>query len=342
MGSSAVQFRIVTPSFNGLGFLKRCVASVADQTGEGPGLPGAGAGESPGVKGDSPRTDGAVYVHHHVQDARSTDGTIEFGEGCRADGFGHAFSFASEPDGGMYEALNRGFGAAEGMDVVAWLNADEQYLPHTLRKVAAFFASRPGVDVVFGGALVVDDEGRLLACRKAMPMRRAFLEASYLYNLSCATFWRAGRWRALGGFDLAFRNAGDEELMRRAMAAGVRTATMPEYLATFVYGADNLSSGGTALEEHERLKRSARRWTRALKLPLNLLRLAEKGVRGGSVEKGPLAYEIFADSERRRTRFVVERPSCRWPDAGRPYLLRHRLAEERRRGAEGGEATGCR
>jgi hypothetical protein len=209
--------------------------------------------------------------------------------------------------------------------VVAWLNCDEQYLPGTLETVASFFKTHSAVDLLFGGMLMVDCSGNFLACRKAMPMRRAFLEASYLYNYSCAMFMRSSLWKTLDGFDAAFRNAGDEELLRRAISGGAASAVLNEYLSVFTYAEDNLSSAGSALHEHERLKVLGGFAGRGLRLPVNLLRLAEKLLRGGCYQRGPLAYDVYVNRLDERVRFEVAHPTCRWPDAQMPYLMSHRL-----------------
>jgi hypothetical protein len=209
--------------------------------------------------------------------------------------------------------------------IVAWLNCDEQYLPETLEKVADFFQHHPQVDILFGGMLMVDEEGSLLACRKAMPMRRAFFEASYLYNFSCAMFFRESLREHVGEFDPSFKNAGDEEWVRRAIQAGAQTAVVDDYLATFTYGQKNLSSDPAAVEEHERLKVRSSGLVNGFKVPINLLRLAEKVIRGGHRQKGPLKYEIYQGDLSSRKAFVCEAPTCRWPDEPEPYLSRHRL-----------------
>ena len=62
-----------------------------------------------------------------------------------------------EKDSGMC-ALNRGFARATG-EIFSLLNCDEQYLPGTLAKVEALFASDPQLDLVVGDCLIVDPSG---------------------------------------------------------------------------------------------------------------------------------------------------------------------------------------
>jgi GT2 family glycosyltransferase len=56
-----MRFLIVTPSFNQFDYLKRCIASVADQAAES-------------MEHGAER----IEVHHYVQDACSTDGTADW------------------------------------------------------------------------------------------------------------------------------------------------------------------------------------------------------------------------------------------------------------------------
>lgn len=303
-----MNFFIITPSYNQQDLLQNCIASVAAQQ---------------------------CYddcVHHHVQDAVSTDGTGELLEktiSClQVNPLGYNFSYCSEKDDGMYDALNMGIrntGASFGSEIVSWLNCDEQYLPGTLQKVADYFRKNPETDILFGGMLVIEETGELLSCRRAMPMRKVFLEASYLYNYSCAMFFRRSLWEKLGGFDTAYKNAGDEDLIRRALASGAKTAVLDEYLSVFTYGEGNLSSEPSAVEEHRLLKQNNSGWVQLFRPVINAIRLGEKWIRGGHRQKGPIEYEIYVEGSVERKKFVCENPSCQWPGHTKPYMLHHRL-----------------
>ena len=360
-----MDFTIITPSYNQLSHIKCCVKSVRDQATQD------------------------LKIHHHIQDAGSDDGTREFLEkigecggfvelGVNASAvnvqtsnnidqfFNYSFSFQSEKDGGMYDAINKAsenyrlgseFIGSENEchshkasnvtlcetdycdhqvnsnlmslnssdSVIAWLNCDEQYLPGTLARVADFLQNHTDVDLLCGSMLMIDNNGKLLSCRKAMPMRKIFLEASYLYNFSCAMFFRRNLWEKLDGFNTDYKNAGDADLVRRALIAGARTAVLNEYLSTFSYDEQNLSSKPEAVEEHERQKKENVFWLKVLKPFINLLRLLEKWLRGGHRQVGPIDYQIYIRDLEVRQKFVCNNPSTRWPGHTRPYLFNHRL-----------------
>jgi glycosyltransferase involved in cell wall biosynthesis len=337
-----MNFTIITPSFNQLNYLKGCVASVKDQV---------------SATGCDAAASDSFSVHHHIQDAQSSDGTTEWFRDYIAKQpsiTNYQLTFASEADGGMYDAINKGIehcgllvngtgkikrgqkgeqGEASSdfsspirdCSVVAWLNCDEQYLVGTLRKVAGSFLEHPSVDVFFGGMLIVDAESKLLAYRKAMPMRRLFLEASYLYNYSCSMFFRKSTWIELGGLNASFKNAGDEDLLLRALRRGVNCQIIDNYLSSFTYTEKNLSSDPSAVLEHEVLKCALPAGKRWLRVPLNLMRLGEKMFRGGYRQVGAISYDLFRDGLEDRTHCECESPSLFWPGKKLPYLLRHRL-----------------
>ena len=67
--------------------------------------------------------------------------------------------WASEPDEGQSDALNRGISRARGR-WIAWLNADEFYLPDGLAALVRE-GDRTGADVIYGDTLFSDGDGRL-------------------------------------------------------------------------------------------------------------------------------------------------------------------------------------
>lgn len=290
-----MQISVITPSYNMLTYIKRCRASVADQQG--------------------------VEVEHIVADGGSNDGTPAWLasvatpiEPQRPQPVpGSSFRYFSGKDAGMYDALNKGFDTASG-EVVAWLNCDEQYLEGTLARVRDVFAADPMLDVLFGGALLVRPDGSLLAARKPYPARYAYIATSHLYNLSCGMFFRRRIWQGDLRFDTRFRNLGDHDLVLRMLKKGLRTRTLPLPLSAFAFTGGNLSWSEGAQREAVQLRNEAPAWARALRLPLNALRVTEK-LLNGAYTHGPVDYALCeGDGSGARRRFHVEKVSTKWPD----------------------------
>ncbi|KAA0249048.1 glycosyltransferase [Acidobacteria bacterium ACD] len=86
----------------------------------------------------------SVPVEHVVVDGASSDGTLDVLRA--APGISR---LVSEPDGGIYEAMNKGIGMATG-EIVGTLNADDVYAaPDVLAAVARAF-EEPSVEACYG------------------------------------------------------------------------------------------------------------------------------------------------------------------------------------------------
>jgi glycosyltransferase involved in cell wall biosynthesis len=220
MSEPPPEFSIITPSFRPGGWLRLCVASVADQTG--------------------------VAHEHLVQDAGSDDGTLEW---LRADSRVRLFV---ERDEGMYDAINRGLQRARG-ELLAYLNCDEQYLPGTLEKVARFFREHPRVEVVFGDAILIGARAEPLSYRRAVKPWRSHVRWVHLNTLTCATFFRRSVVERGFLFDPRWKAIGDAVWVERMLAARVPMAVLPEPLAAFAFTGGNLGAS-------ERAARELREW----------------------------------------------------------------------------------
>lgn len=212
-----MKFSVITPTRNALDKLKRCVGSVRGQTG--------------------------VTVEHIVQDALSSDGTPDW-LAAQTD-----LLARSEADGGMYDAINRGWNRSSG-EILSWLNSDEQYLPGTLEKVAQVFERDPHVDFIYGNALVVDASGNLLAARREIRLSRAYIANSFLNAFSCTMFFRRRLLDAgLLPLDTRYRYAADMDLVLRLLESGISHRKLDEYLSVFTLDGANLSCHPKMLAE---------------------------------------------------------------------------------------------
>ena len=219
---TSVRFSIATPTRNALDKLKRCVGSVRGQH--------------------------EVSHEHLVQDAQSSDGTPSW-LANKAD-----LRAVSEADAGMYDAINRAWARASG-EFLCWLNSDEQYLPGTLAKVAAYFDANPAVDVFFGDYIVADSQGRPVSLRREIPFRRIYVVNRHLYTQSCTLFFRRHLLDAgLLQLDSRYRYAADKQLMLRLADSGVLIRRIPQYLSIFGIDGTNLSTHAAMHQEAEAIR----------------------------------------------------------------------------------------
>jgi glycosyltransferase involved in cell wall biosynthesis len=276
--TSCIDFSIITPSLNMLTHLKKCSPSIQDQQN--------------------------VRLEHIVIDGASTDGTAEWLQENR-----HIES-VSETDGGMYDAINKGFGMAGG-ELLAYLNCDEQYLPGTLGWVKDYFESHSDVDMIFSNAYLIRPDGSLVAFRKSSKPRWYFILASHLYVLTCTMFFR--RRIIDDGFlmDSEFKIWGDVEFVVRLLRNGYSVRHVDRYLSVYTMTGKNLSKDAGAFLEKRRLMEQSPHWIRKLSWLLNAARLTEKFLSGAYYQKKPFEYSVYTD-ERERKYFRVDNASFKW------------------------------
>ena len=290
-----MRFLVVTPSFNQLDYLKRCMASVADQVTE---------------------NCGQLAVHHHIQDGGSTDGTVDFLKeyASRQEARNnYQFTFGSEADRGMYDAVGKGWSAfLKGNDVAAWLNCDEQYLEGALSRVADWLTVHQSADAVFGDALVVRPDGTLLCVRKVFLPQRNHIATSYLPVFSAAMFLRIGAVADQGFLpDPEWRVLGDVELILRMIKAHANMGILNEPLAAFTDSGDNYSLTGPVKAEQVRMMRKVPAPVRVFK-PLWMIVHRIKKLFSGAYIRRPVSYALYAGEGTDRSSFSVNKAPVVW------------------------------
>ena len=169
---------IVTPCLNQAEFLEQTIQSVLSQ--------------------------GYPKLQYVIMDGGSTDASVKIIERY-ADSLHH---WSSGPDGGQYAAIDAGL-AHTDTDILAWLNADDFYLPWTLRAVATSFAAIPDMDwqtTFYPG--FCDVHARSVSFHRSTGYsRESFLDGRHCpnderfigYVPQESTFWRRSLWERVGG-----------------------------------------------------------------------------------------------------------------------------------------------
>lgn len=196
----APRIAIVTPSFNQGRFLGATIESVLGQN--------------------------YPNLAYHVQDGGSTDKTASV-----LKRFGSGFTWASRPDDGQAEAINRGFATVDG-DIMSYLNSDDLLTPGALAYVARFFLANPDIDVAYGHRIIIDADGYEIG-RAVLPPHDPEALKWFDYVPQETLFWRRRVWTALAGMDEKFHFALDWDFILRAQAAGMRFRRLPRFIGCF-------------------------------------------------------------------------------------------------------------
>ena len=200
---------VVTVVYNGEEHLEQTIKSVLDQ--------------------------GYDNVEYIIIDGGSNDGTLEIIKKYES-----AIDYwVSEPDGGIYDAMNKGASLCSG-DYVAFLNADDWYSDSTLQSVIELISSSQ-IDFVYGDLNFVHSDGSISVWRgnvghngTHIPHPSSFIRTTLLYKY---------------GFDQKYKIAADYELSVKLFSKNVKTAYLPKVLANFRDGGSSALSYQTIKED---------------------------------------------------------------------------------------------
>jgi glycosyltransferase involved in cell wall biosynthesis len=208
-------------------------------------------------------------IEHIIVDGGSRDGTLAIVERHRKS----LSKVISEPDHGIYDAMNKGVHAATG-DVIGFLNADDVYA-HTnvLADVEKLMRTRH-LDALFGDVEFFRPENPALAVRRYSSARfRPERIAWGWMPAHPALFLRREIFQRVGHFRTDYHIAGDFEFIARAFwRQSLRYRHLPEVLVRMRTG--GISTGGwrnTLI-----LNREVLRACRENGIPTNMLKILAK------------------------------------------------------------------
>lgn len=195
--------------------------------------------------------------HYRIVDGASTDGTVALIE--RHAAVEALLSFASEPDEGIYDAMNKGLSfvldRARPEDLVGILNSDDAYAPGALDRVVREAAAHPWVDIIYGDIEMLRPDGTRTGRRRRSAMRLTEDAASDGMPLQHpAMFARARTYRSLGLYDTRYPIAADYDFVLRALDSDVPTLHVSEVLAFFREGGVSTSDELPSFREAIRVR----------------------------------------------------------------------------------------
>ena len=205
-----MKFSVVTVCYNAAETIGHCLDSVASQ--------------------DYPD------LEHVVIDGGSTDGTLDLIETCQ----GRLSQFVSEPDNGIYHAMNKGLAMATG-EVVGFLNADDFLAHDAVISTIANAMEKHHSDAVYGDLDYVDaaDMNRVVRRWKPGTYRPGAFRKGWVPP-HLTFYCRKAVYDRLGGYREDFMVAADFELMLRFIEKHhIPVHYLPEVLV-------NMRAGGTA------------------------------------------------------------------------------------------------
>jgi glycosyltransferase involved in cell wall biosynthesis len=198
---------------------------------------------------DSIRRQTYPDIEHILVDGGSTDDTLTIIDNYQDP----SVKLISEPDDGIYDAMNKGIALATG-EIIGILNADDVYNDnHVIEKIAAVFKDST-IDACYGDLVYV----KTFDLNKIVRFWSAGSYSVGAFSMGWCPphptfFVKKGIFQKYGGFDLNFGLAADFELMLRFIEKkGISTIYIPSILVRMrLGGATNKSLRNIIIQNKE-------------------------------------------------------------------------------------------
>jgi glycosyltransferase involved in cell wall biosynthesis len=146
---SNLRISVITVCYNTVTTIEKCIASVVSQN--------------------------FKDIEYIIVDGGSTDGTLEIINRYRA----HVSILISEPDNGIYDAMNKGLKLATGQ-VAGTLNADDYFADNDILCILAKTFTEQKADIVYGDLDYVDGAGDIIRKWRSGIYKRGMLEFGWM------------------------------------------------------------------------------------------------------------------------------------------------------------------
>ena len=186
-------------------------------------------------------------IEYIIVDGASTDGSVEVIRDT-IEGHEDKVKFISEPDHGMYEAINKGIRMATG-DYIGLVHSDDfLYSPHTISDIAKRL-KETRADFLYGDGLFVNAENTDKVVRKWIGGTYRLWKVRHGWlPLHPTCYIRREVMEKLGGYDESYMIAADTDLLVRYLLDNhVKTDYLKKYIV-------RMRMGGMSTDNSRRAK----------------------------------------------------------------------------------------
>jgi len=196
---------IITVVFNGVNTLEDTIISVINQS--------------------------YKNIEYIIIDGGSTDGTVDLIRKYES----QISYWISKPDGGIYDAMNKGIDKSSGV-LIGIINADDWYESNAIEKIVNNYLKEPDIDVFHGMIRYINNNNIVSAI---IGFNSITLEEKMIQHPSC--FVNKKVYDSFGKYNLKYRYAADYEFMLKIYGNKVKFYFIEEIIANFREGGASYS-----------------------------------------------------------------------------------------------------
>jgi len=180
-------------------------------------------------------------IEYIIIDGKSTDGTLAVIEKYKT----RISKIISEPDKGIYDAMNKGLALAKG-DYILFMNSgDEIYDEHTVEDV---FATAPGADIYYGETEMYNDNWESLG-RRRHEAPENFDWKSFRFGMNVSHQAIYIKRSIIAPYDLKYKYSSDIDWIIKAAKKSSNIVNVHRYVAKYLVGGMSKKKHRESLKE---------------------------------------------------------------------------------------------
>ena len=213
---------IITVTYNSELFLEETIKSVLNQTYEN--------------------------IEYIIIDGGSTDKTLDI-----LKKYENAIDyFISEPDKGMYDALNKGFSVATGK-LINFCNSDDVFYSNNVIENIVKNYNKENFDCCYGYAEFTDANNKHLSYHYSLPFKKRYIVTLGSFFIQPTFFWTKDIMQKSGLFNLEYKIASDRDFIGRILLISNNVARIDSILVKFRKHGESFGDKNSEIASRETL-----------------------------------------------------------------------------------------
>jgi len=160
-------------------------------------------------------------VEYIIVDGGSTDGTLDIIKKYEK----HIAKWVSEPDEGIYDAMNKGIKMSTG-EIIGIINADDWYEQDIIKEIINTFFDDINIDLIFGDLKVCDFQKNIILMKLGSLIQKRLKDALWHPTM----FVKKEVYNRYGLYDIRFSFIADYDFMCR-IASSVNKKYLPKVIS---------------------------------------------------------------------------------------------------------------
>jgi len=202
---------IITVVYNGEKYISRVIDSVLSQTHRD--------------------------IEYIIIDGHSSDNTMDIINSKNDD----RLFVISEPDNGMYDALNKGIERCSG-ELITYINYDDYYVDNNVieKYVKKFEASQS--DVVYANGFFINEEDNIIIESRPLEYNKRYLYTLGIFFIQPTMMWRRDVGLRAGLFNLSYKVSSDYDYFSRILLCADRVDKLEAFTVKFLWEVDSFGA----------------------------------------------------------------------------------------------------